>query len=38
MLFEADDGQYELYYPYQKGGKKMMVYFSDQQHYGSFGK
>jgi hypothetical protein len=35
--FSAHDGQYELYYPYFKGNKRIVLYFSDYQRYGKLG-
>lgn len=35
--FTAHDGNYELFYPYQKNGKIVVFYFSDYQRYGKFG-
>lgn len=37
MKFSASDGNYQLYYPYQKNGKKVVFYFSDYQTYGKYG-
>lgn len=38
VKFEAYDGRYELFYPYQINGKtKVVLYFSDYQRYGKFG-
>jgi hypothetical protein len=37
-LFRASDGRYELFYPYHKNGKTMVLYFSDQQRYGKIGR
>lgn len=35
--FSASDGSYELFYPYFKGDKKIVIYFSEQQRYGKLG-
>jgi hypothetical protein len=35
--FEAKDGNYTLYYPWNKDGKRMVLYFSDYQRYGKIG-
>ncbi len=35
--FSASDGNYELYYPYTKDGKTIVLYFSDYQRYGKMG-
>lgn len=37
IRFSAHDGNYELYYPYQKGKTKIVLYFSDHQRYGKIG-
>lgn len=37
IRFNASDGNYQLYYPYSKDGKKIVLYFSDYQRYGKFG-
>jgi hypothetical protein len=37
VRFSANDGQYELFYPYIKGRKKIVLYFSDYQRYGKIG-
>jgi len=37
IRFSASDGQYELFYPYFKNGKKIVLYFSDYQRYGKIG-
>ncbi len=37
VKFSAEKGQYELFYPYIKDGKKIVLYFSDYQRYGKFG-
>jgi hypothetical protein len=35
--FTASDGSYELFYPFSKEGKKIVLYFSDYQRYGKMG-
>lgn len=37
VRFSASDGKYELFYPYIKDGKKIILYFSDHQRYGKIG-
>ena len=37
ILFSANDGRYELFYPYFRNGKKIVLYFSDYQRYGKIG-
>ena len=37
VRFSASDGQYELFYPYFKDGKRIVLYFSDYQRYGKIG-
>lgn len=37
IRFSAYDGKYELFYPYLKNGKKIVLYFSEYQRYGKFG-
>ena len=37
IRFSAADGNYQLYYPYIKDGKKIVLYFSDFQRYGKLG-
>ena len=37
VRFSASDGRYELFYPYFKGKKKIVLYFSDYQRYGKIG-
>lgn len=37
IRFSASDGSYQLYYPYSKNGRKIVLYFSDYQRYGKFG-
>lgn len=34
IKFSANKGQYELFFPYFKDGKKIVLYFSDHQRYG----
>lgn len=34
VRFSAHEGQYELFYPYFKDGKKIVLHFSDYQRYG----
>jgi len=34
IRFDARKGKYELFYPYFKDGKKIVLYFSDYQKYG----
>ncbi|MBX9852090.1 MAG: hypothetical protein K2X86_10060 [Cytophagaceae bacterium] len=36
-FFRAHDGNYELYYPYIKNNKRIVLYFSDYQRYGKIG-
>ena len=38
IKFSANDGNYDLYYPYEKNGKIVVFYFSDYQRYGKIGK
>lgn len=38
VKFSANDGNYDLYYPYEKNGKIVVFYFSDYQKYGKIGK
>jgi hypothetical protein len=38
IRFSADDGKYELFYPYIDNNKKIVLYFSDYQRYGKMGK
>lgn len=38
LRFSAADGKYELYYPYVKGDKRIVLYFSDYQRYGKSGR
>jgi hypothetical protein len=37
IRFEAENGDYELYYPYFNNNKKIVLYFSDYQRYGKIG-
>lgn len=37
VRFSAYDGRYELFYPYRKNGKKIVLFFSDYQRYGKIG-
>ena len=37
IRFSASGGNYELFYPYIKDGKKVVLYFSDYQKYGKMG-
>jgi hypothetical protein len=37
IRFSASDGNYQLYYPYSKDGKRIILYFSDFQRYGKLG-
>lgn len=37
VRFSANDGRYELFYPYFKDGKIIVLYFSDYQRYGKIG-
>lgn len=37
VKFSARNGRYELFYPYQKNGKRIVLYFSDNQRYGKIG-
>ena len=37
IRFSAQDGNYELYYPYNLQDKKIVLYFSDYQRYGKIG-
>jgi hypothetical protein len=38
VRFSAIDGRYELFYPYVKDGKRIVLYFSDYQRYGKIGR
>lgn len=35
--FSAADGNYQLFYPYAKDGKRIVLHFSDYQRYGKMG-
>lgn len=35
--YSAHDGRYELFYPYFKGNKRIVIYFSEYQSYGKIG-
>ncbi len=35
--FTASDGSYELFFPFQKDGKRIVLHFSDYQRYGKMG-
>lgn len=37
VLFNAENGNYELYYPYFSNKEKIILYFSDYQRYGKIG-
>lgn len=37
VRFSARDGNYELFYPFANGNKKIVLYFSDYQRYGKIG-
>lgn len=37
VRFSASDGRYEVFYPYFKNGKRIVLYFSDYQRYGKIG-
>jgi len=37
VRFSVSDGSYELFYPYSKNGKKIILFFSDYQRYGKLG-
>lgn len=37
IRFNAENGAYELYYPYFKNSRKVILYFSDYQRYGKIG-
>jgi len=37
VRFSAKEGNYELFYPYFKNNKKIVLYFSDYQRYGKIG-
>ncbi len=36
-LFSASDGFYELYYPIEINGQRLVLYFTDRQQYGKYG-
>jgi len=37
IRYSSSDGNYELFYPYRKNGKTIIIYFSEQQRYGKLG-
>lgn len=37
LRYSSHDGNYELFYPYKKNGKTIIIYFSEQQRYGKLG-
>lgn len=37
VRFSANDGRYELFYPYVKNRKRIILYFTDYQRYGKIG-
>jgi hypothetical protein len=37
LRYSSHDGNYELFYPYKKNGKTIIIYFSEQQRYGKIG-
>lgn len=37
IRYSNHDGEYELFYPYKKGKKIIVLYFSEQQRYGKIG-
>ena len=37
IRFEAENGSYELFYPYQYKNKTIVLYFTDRQSYGKLG-
>jgi hypothetical protein len=37
VRYSSHDGNYELFYPYKKNGKTIIIYFSEQQRYGKLG-
>ncbi|RYJ38120.1 peptidase [Flavobacterium anhuiense] len=37
LRYSSYDGNYELFYPYKKNGKRIVLYFSEQQRYGKLG-
>ena len=38
IRYSSHDGTYELFYPYKKNGKNIILYFSEQQRYGKLGR
>jgi len=36
--YSSHDGRYELFYPYTKEDKKVIIYFSESQRYGKIGR
>ncbi|WP_163410317.1 peptidase [Flavobacterium ajazii] len=37
LRYSSHNGYYELFYPYKKNGKKIILYFSEEQRYGKIG-
>jgi general stress protein CsbA len=37
IRYSSHKGNYELFYPYKKNGKTIIIYFSEQQRYGKIG-
>ncbi|MDQ8013781.1 MAG: hypothetical protein REI96_15115 [Flavobacterium nitrogenifigens] len=37
LRYSSSNGNYELFYPYKKNGKTIIIYFSEQQRYGKLG-
>jgi len=37
IRYSSSNGTYELFYPYRKNGKTIIIYFSEQQRYGKLG-
>lgn len=37
VRFSSNNGDYELFYPYKKGNKIIILYFSERQRYGKLG-
>ncbi|KAF2342641.1 peptidase [Flavobacterium tistrianum] len=37
LCYSSRKGNYELFYPYKKNGKTIIIYFSEQQRYGKIG-
>jgi hypothetical protein len=37
LRYNSKNGNYELFYPYNKGTKRIVLYFSEQQRYGKIG-